>query len=69
MYNYEDIEQWITPLLPIQNKVKRYITVEQCCQMWGVSKGTAHRRLSHLVDMNKAERVQVGETWHFHIKG
>ena len=69
MYNYEDIDQWIIPLLPVQNSVKRYITVEQCCQLWKVSKGTAHRRLSHLVNEKLAERVKVGATWHFHIKG
>ena len=69
MYRYEDVNQWIKPLLPIQRKVKPYVTVEQCRREWKLkSKSAAHSRLLELIERGMAERVKVANLYHYHIK-
>ncbi len=67
-YRYEDTDQWIVPLLPIQQSTKRYVTVEQCRVAWKLnSKGATQSRLKKLIELGKAELVQVGGLSHYHI--
>lgn len=67
-YNYEDTNYWVEKVLPIQLQTKRFVTVDQCREAWGLrGKSAAHNRLKELVRQGKAELVQVGERWHYHI--
>lgn len=68
MYKYDDVNYWVEVVLPIQEQVKSYVTVDQCREAWGLAgKSATHRRLNELVKRGMAERVLVGNTWHYHI--
>jgi len=67
-FRYEDVTQWLKPLLPIQRSVKQFVTVEQCRIAWGLaSKGATHNRLQELIKRGMAERVKVGRLYHYHL--
>ena len=67
-YRYEDTDYWVDKVLPIQLQTKRYVTVDQCREAWGLrGKSAAHARLKELIKRGQAERIQVGNLYHYHI--
>lgn len=69
MYRYEDVGLWIKKVLPIQNTMKKYVTVRECMKAWGLyTTSAAHRRLEELVRRGLAEKIVVGKISHYHIK-
>lgn len=68
-YKYDDTKYWIEAVLPIQQQMKPYVTVEQCRVAWGLAgKSATQRRLNELVRRGMAERIRVGNIWHYHLK-
>jgi predicted transcriptional regulator of viral defense system len=68
MHRKEAIDRWQRDLFKKQEQMKKYITIQQAGEYFGIA-STSHVRhmLGILMRHGKAERVKVGLKWHYHI--